>query len=99
LEGAYLVRSGTSEELGIFVINVSDPKLLKRQYFFWRFSVLMAVRYLISLLCHNLSLHFFGSCRYATSPFSIVLDGVFIEHGKHVTENTRHEEAGFSASH
>src|SRR5688572_3841899 len=64
------------------------PYFLKRQNFLTRLSLLMAVRYLISFFAMILSLHcFFGSCFYATSLFSIVLDGVFIEFSAKMTEH------------
>src|SRR5687768_1010863 len=64
------------------------PYFLKRQNFFGRFSALMAVRYLISFALAIVYLrNFFSSCWYTTSLFCIVLDGVFIEPGSHVTEH------------
>src|SRR5690349_4627668 len=64
------------------------PYFLKRQNFFGRFSCFMAVRYLISFALAILYLHcFFGSCWYTTSLSLVILDGVFIELGNHVTEH------------
>src|SRR5690606_2751072 len=63
------------------------PYFLKRQNFFLGFSVLIAVRYLISLAFAMLfSLRFFVFVTYTTSLSGIVPDGVFIEFCNHVTQ-------------
>src|SRR3712207_5314385 len=64
------------------------PYFLKRQYFLTRLSVLIAVRYLISFALGIVYLRcFFVSGGYATSLSCVVLDGVFVELGSHVTED------------